>query len=142
MSDEWGEGVGQEKGLVAWRIEKKVPTRVPQSKLHLLYTGDSYIFLYTVEAGKKWFVFYTPDCKARFSLVRPIMCCPPYRNIHFWLGKESSQDEIGIAAYKTVELDENVLGGGPAQYREVSSGWFLSDDTGTSQLRYCLGARS
>lgn len=39
-------------------------------------------------------------------------------DLFFWLGKETSVDEQGIAAYKTVELDE-FLGGGPVQYREV-----------------------
>lgn len=39
-------------------------------------------------------------------------------NIHFWLGKNATLDEGGVAAYKSVELDHS-LGGVAVQYREV-----------------------
>src|SRR5690606_29471661 len=57
--------------------------------------GDSYIVLNTYLKGNR-------------------LCW----DVHYWLGKESSQDEITVAAYKTVELDD-VLHGAPVQHREV-----------------------
>jgi len=56
-------------------------------------------------------------------------------DIYFWIGKDSSQDEYGVAAYKTVELD-NLLGDAPIEYREVQhneSDAFLACFDGTIQ---------
>merc|ERR1712002_571204 len=39
-------------------------------------------------------------------------------DVHFWIGKYSTQDEYGTAAYKTVELD-TFLDDKPIQHREV-----------------------
>ncbi|XP_074648526.1 advillin-like [Tubulanus polymorphus] len=100
-------GVGQTPGLEIWRIEKLKVVPVDQNQYGEFYSGDSYIVLSTVKPPKssalKW-------------------------DLHFWLGKETSQDEAGVAAYKTVELDDS-LGGGPVQHREVQdheSSLFLS----------------
>merc|ERR1712226_13555 len=61
------------------------------------YKGDSYIVLHT---------FKNAD-SAKLE-----------RDIHFWLGKKTSTDEKGTAAYKTVELDD-FFDGEPVQHREV-----------------------
>ena len=39
-------------------------------------------------------------------------------DVHFWIGKYSTQDAYGTAAYKTVELD-TFLDDKPVQHREV-----------------------
>lgn len=93
---EW-KGAGQEEGVEVWRIMKfKV---IPQkAETHgEFYNGDSYIVLHTYKDGDSDTLLY---------------------NAHFWLGENTSQDEAGTAAIKTVELDD-LLGDLPVQYREV-----------------------
>ena len=79
-----------QEGLQAWRIENKILVPVDKSALFKLHSGDSYIFLQSKKG--QW-------------------------DIHFWLGKDTSQDEAGIAAYKSVELDD-ALDGKAVQHRE------------------------
>ena len=88
-------GAGKEEGLQVWRIEQKLAAPVPESLYGQFYEGDSYIVLKTTKRGSgfEWTLF-------------------------FWLGKDSEVEEQGIAAYKTVELDD-LLGGAPVQCRET-----------------------
>ncbi|XP_047330593.1 villin-4-like [Impatiens glandulifera] len=90
------QGTGQKAGIEIWRIENFCPVLVPKSSHGRFFTGDSYIILKTT--GLK------------SGTLR--------QDIHFWLGKDTSQDEAGAAAVKTVELDA-ALGGRAVQYREV-----------------------
>ncbi|KAG8371960.1 hypothetical protein BUALT_Bualt12G0017100 [Buddleja alternifolia] len=90
------QGAGQRIGTEIWRIENFVPVPLPKSDYGKFYSGDSYIILQT-SPGKGGAYLY---------------------DIHFWLGKDTSQDEAGAAAIKTVELDA-VLGGRAVQYREL-----------------------
>jgi len=88
---------GSKVGLEVWRIEKFKVVAQPKSTFGTFYSGDSYIVLNTY--------------------VRPPKKSLEW-DVHFWIGKDSTQDEIGTAAYKTVELDD-YLGGGPVEHREV-----------------------
>ncbi|MCD9643929.1 Villin-3, partial [Datura stramonium] len=90
------QGVGQRIGTEIWRIEDFQPVPLPKSECGKFYSGDSYIILQTT-SGKGGSYIY---------------------DIHFWLGKDTSQDEAGAAAIKTVELDA-VLGGRAVQHREI-----------------------
>uniref|UniRef100_A0A8C7E623 Scinderin n=1 Tax=Naja naja TaxID=35670 RepID=A0A8C7E623_NAJNA len=59
------------------------------------YVGDAYLVLHTFKKSNT--TFY---------------------NLHFWLGKECTQDESTAAAIFTVQLDD-YLGGKPVQHREI-----------------------
>ncbi|XP_067931331.1 gelsolin-like protein 1 isoform X2 [Watersipora subatra] len=92
------EGAGQEVGLRIWRVEKFKIRDWPKDEYGNFYSGDSYIILRT----------YNPKPNSELLAW----------DLHFWIGKYSSQDEYGTAAYKTVELD-TFLDDGPVQHREV-----------------------
>lgn len=95
-TEEAWKGAGEKAGKQIWRIEKMKVKRWDEKRYGTFFSGDSYIVLNTKvdESGKKSY------------------------DVHFWLGKDTSQDEMGVAAYKTVELDD-LLGDEPVQYREV-----------------------
>uniref|UniRef100_A0A6A7FZX5 Fragmin A n=1 Tax=Hirondellea gigas TaxID=1518452 RepID=A0A6A7FZX5_9CRUS len=91
-------GSGQKVGLEIWRIEKFKVVKWPENKYGTFFSGDSFIVLKTYkESEEKPKLLY---------------------DIHFWLGSETTQDEMGVAAYMTVVLDD-LLGTLPVQYREV-----------------------
>jgi len=96
-SEEAWKGSGQHVGTEVWRIEKFKVVRWPRDQYGTFYSGDSYIVLHTWKEDGKETLFHA---------------------IHFWLGAESTQDEQGTAAYKTVELDD-LFHGAAHQYREV-----------------------
>ncbi|KAH7572534.1 hypothetical protein JRO89_XS04G0271400 [Xanthoceras sorbifolium] len=90
------QGAGQKAGIEIWRIENFKPVPVPKSSYGKFFTGDSYVIMKTTAS--------------KSGALR--------HDIHYWLGKNTSQDEAGTAAIKTVELDA-ALGGRAVQYREV-----------------------
>lgn len=79
-------------GLYVWRIEQFKLVEIFEKGV--FYEGDSYIVL---------------------SITKPKQLV---YNIHFWIGNKSTIDEMGTAAYKTVELD-TFLKGSAVQYREI-----------------------
>ncbi|XP_021097050.1 advillin isoform X2 [Heterocephalus glaber] len=87
--------VGNDPGIITWRIEKMELALVSLSAHGNFYEGDCYIILSTRQVG---------------SLLS--------QDIHFWIGKDSSQDEQSCAAIYTTQLDD-YLGGSPVQHREV-----------------------
>uniref|UniRef100_A0AC34Q451 Gelsolin-like domain-containing protein n=1 Tax=Panagrolaimus sp. JU765 TaxID=591449 RepID=A0AC34Q451_9BILA len=85
---------GKTRGLQIWRIKKFDLEEIPKELYGNFFEGDSYIILNTKSDNAF--------------------------DVHFWLGKNTTQDEMGTAAIKTVELDD-ALGGLPVQYRELQN---------------------
>jgi len=111
-SDVQFKGAGTKAGLEVWRVENRrtendTPDfgvkRWPQDQYGQFYDGDSYIVLHTYQAKDP----ETGKLTDRLAW-----------DVHFWLGQNTSQDEKGVAAYKTVELDD-LLDDGPVQHREI-----------------------
>ncbi|KAL6062905.1 gelsolin-like protein 1 isoform X2 [Balamuthia mandrillaris] len=92
--EQWSK-TGKETGLLIWRIEQFKVVPWPKEEYGKFFTGDSYIVLNTHGQAPQ----YAYD-------------------VHFWLGENTSIDEAGTAAYKTVELD-TYLKDVPIQHREV-----------------------
>lgn len=90
-------GAGTKLGLQIWRINNFKVENWPKGDYGKFFDGDSYIIMNT---------YKKPD-EDDFEF-----------DLHFWIGKASTQDEYGTAAYKTVELD-TLLNDKPVQHREV-----------------------
>lgn len=94
--------------FIIWRVENLQLVALKREEYGKFHKGDSYIVFSASEYGKPAGMDDTPHPpKGALDI-----------HIHFWLGSETSTDEAGVAAIKTVELD-NLLGGGPVQHRET-----------------------
>jgi len=109
---EWKGLVGSDEERVkVWRIEKfkvkewgeKLKGKPETGKFGEFFDGDSFIIMNAYKG-------VTDDGETEKEQM--------LYNIHFWLGQNTSQDEMGAAAIKTVELDD-LLDDLPVQYREV-----------------------
>lgn len=112
QSEKEFKGAGQKAGLEIWRVENRRTKddkpdfgvkRWPKDQYGEFYDGDSYIVLNT---------YFVKDPETGRKTDKLAW------DVHFWLGKDTSIDERGVAAYKTVELDD-LLDDGPVQHRET-----------------------
>ncbi|CAN8076062.1 unnamed protein product [Agarophyton chilense] len=91
------DGAGSSPGLEIWRIEKFTPQKQQLLAENLsLYSGDAYIVLKTTELESGQYEWH----------------------LHYWIGKDATQDESGSAAYFTVNIDD-MLQQKPIQHREL-----------------------
>ena len=89
---------GKKVGLKVWRIKDFEVLKVPHHEHGDFFENDSYIVLNT---------YKRKDTDAL------------RHDIHIWIGRSSTADEYGTAAYKMQELD-HLLHDEPVQHREVA----------------------
>ncbi|XP_047424298.1 villin-1 isoform X2 [Mugil cephalus] len=88
--------ITRKPGLQIWTINNMQMAPVPPQAYGNFFEGDCYI------------VLHMSDKKGSGQST----------DIHYWVGKSSSQDEQGAAAIYVTQLDE-FLGGSPVQHRET-----------------------
>jgi len=128
------DGKGYKHHVEIWRIEKFKVKFWPREKIGEFFSGDSYIVLHTTNEERSDSEGMSKEAKKRAGDSKIQF------DLHFWLGKDTTQDEMGTAAYKTVELD-TLLEDVPVQHREVQgheSSLFLRI---FSELYKCGGLR-
>nr|XP_060638624.1 villin-like protein [Anolis sagrei ordinatus] len=87
--------IERKPGLQIWTIEKMKMVPVPEKAYGSFFEGDCYIIV--------------NNTKTRTGFAT---------DLHYWIGRDSSQDEQGAAAFYVTQLDD-LLGGNPVQHREV-----------------------
>ncbi|KXZ45279.1 gelsolin [Gonium pectorale] len=87
-------GVGSKAGLRVWRVKDFSLTEESKQDLGNFFSGDCYLVLDA----------FLANGSLRY-------------HIHFWLGKDATQDEAGSVAIFAAQLDD-ALGGGPLQFRQ------------------------
>jgi gelsolin len=134
-------GAGSKPGIEMWRVENRRTAgdtpdfgvkRYAAAEHGTFYSGDAYILLHT----------YAHDPNAHGLHIGKRHSHGPALawDLHFWIGEAAPQDVRGVAAYKTVELDD-LLEDGPVQRRETQfheSRLFLSY-FGRSHITYKEG---
>ncbi|TKC46840.1 hypothetical protein EI555_015250, partial [Monodon monoceros] len=110
------QAVGNDPGIITWRIEKMELALVPLNAHGTFYEGDCYIILSKGQQRRGGEL--APDLISLTTSQTRRMGSILSQDIHFWIGKDSSQDEKSCAAIYTTQLDD-YLGGSPVQHREV-----------------------
>jgi len=97
-SDDLWKGIGEREGRKIWRIVKFEVTDWPEADYGKFHEGDAYIVL---------------NSHRIHELTQSLT-----HEIHFWIGKLSTPDKYGTAAYRTVDLYRHLHGLGKL-HREV-----------------------